>query len=221
MWPHAVHCEDEQGDHKHEPEHHPYTLDDTVSTTEYTVQEDRGCVRSTRGTSSGARQCECQRHSVSTRMHQQQYHHASRWKLTKFSMNPGNVHRIGMNQSVSDKLPKLPAKNVYASHWSPQISAFELWKWRICGRTLRGSSLVKMVTSGMYVTATMPPTIQVLKYKLRNQSCCTEPELTRKSQKQSSSRCVTLRRRGHPIVSAAQDACEMKNASSDVHLERP
>ena len=37
-------------------------------------------------------------------------------KLTKFSMNPGNVHRIGMNQSVSDKLPKLPAKNVYASH---------------------------------------------------------------------------------------------------------
>ena len=55
---------------------------------------------------------------------------------------------------------------------------------------------MKMVTSGMYVTATKEPTIQVLKYKLRNQSCCTEPELTRKSQKQSSSKCVTLWRPG-------------------------
>ena len=63
-------------------------------------------------------------------------------------------------------------------------------------RTLSGSARVNIVTSGMYVMAMREPTIQVLKYKLRNQSCCTEPELTRKSQKQSSSKCVTLRARG-------------------------
>ena len=36
---------------------------------------------------------------------------------TKLLMNVGKVHRIGMNQRVRDKLPKLPAKNVKASHY--------------------------------------------------------------------------------------------------------
>ena len=40
-------------------------------------------------------------------------------QLTKFSIKEGNVHKIGMNQSVRDRLPKLPAKNVYASHCGP------------------------------------------------------------------------------------------------------
>ena len=36
--------------------------------------------------------------------------------LTKLLMKVGKVHKIGMNQRVRDKLPKLPAKNVKASH---------------------------------------------------------------------------------------------------------
>lgn len=35
------------------------------------------------------------------------------------------------------------------------------------------------------------PPIQVLKYRLRNQSCFTDPELTRNNQKQSSERWVS------------------------------
>ena len=35
---------------------------------------------------------------------------------TKLLMNVGKVHRIGINQRVRDKLPRLPAKNVKASH---------------------------------------------------------------------------------------------------------
>ncbi len=40
----------------------------------------------------------------------------------------------------------------------------------------------------MYVIAAQDPTTQVLKYKLRNQFCCIDPALTKKSQKQSSER---------------------------------
>ncbi len=111
--------------------------------------------------------------------------------LTNLLMNLGNVHRIGMNHSVRDKLPKLPARNVKASHCTSQSA---LWVMRNCMGmiTLSGSARLKIVTSGMYKMAITDPPIQVLKYKLRNQSCCTEPELTRKSQKQSSSKCVTL-----------------------------
>lgn len=35
---------------------------------------------------------------------------------TKFLTKEGNVHRIGINQRVRDKLPRLPAKKVKASH---------------------------------------------------------------------------------------------------------
>lgn len=110
---------------------------------------------------------------------------------TKLLMNLGKAHRIGMNHSVRDKSPKLPAKNVKASHCSISVSHPQS-NHSTDALTLSGSARVKIVTSGMYKTATTDPPIQVLKYKLRNQSCCTEPELMRKSQKQSSSRCVTL-----------------------------
>jgi len=56
----------------------------------------------------------------------------------------GKVHRIGVNHKVNDRLPKLPAKKVKAS-------------------LFRGSDLVTIVTTGMYTSAIIDPTIHVLK----------------------------------------------------------
>lgn len=56
----------------------------------------------------------------------------------------------------------------------------------IASLTLRGSERVRPVTRGMYSNAAMLPATHTLKYVLRNQSRWTEPEVIRKSQKQSS-----------------------------------
>ena len=62
-------------------------------------------------------------------------------------MKVGKVHKIGMNQRVRDKLPKLPAKNVKASHCiSVSIVCDSSVQHK---RTLSGSARVKIVTSGM------------------------------------------------------------------------
>ena len=120
MRPHAVHGEDEEGDHEHEAEYNTYALGGSVSTMQPTLMEDRGSRtfnswnvvrRTTVRVSTPLRFCADESQSATVSPHRID-------QLTKFSMNPGNVHRIGVNQSVSDKLPKLPAKKVYASHYA-------------------------------------------------------------------------------------------------------
>ena len=52
--------------------------------------------------------------TVSTRPYIISY--ARKGEHTKFPKNDGKVHKIGKNQRVNDRLPKLPAKKVNASH---------------------------------------------------------------------------------------------------------
>ena len=91
-----------------------------------------------------------------------------RSKPTKFLRNEGNVHlhsvhelsprganyvltySIGRNQRVNDRLPKLPAKNVKASHChGSNVSTTVTHQGINIVHTLMGSERVNMVTRGM------------------------------------------------------------------------
>jgi hypothetical protein len=99
--------------------------------------------------------------------------------------------------------------------------------------TFSGSERVNMVTKGIYTRARTEPNAQVLKYRLRNQSCCAEPAFTRNNQKHNSrekdqgmvliyplrisspSRCVTLE------VIASAFILKIELIKMYVHLEAP
>jgi len=116
---------------------------------------------------------------------------------------------MGVNHKVSEKLPRLPARKVYASHCKT-IFVNKPRNPAVYKHTFSGSDRVNMVTIGIYTRARTEPNAQVLKYRLRNQSCCAEPAFTRNNQKHNSkendqgkvmiytldisspSRCVTL-----------------------------
>ena len=126
MRPHAVHGEDKEGDHKHEAEYNTYALESLTSTMRPATLDDRASRtfnswnvvrRTTVRVSTPFRFYVNESPSVTASPR-------CRALLTKLLMNPGNVHRIGVNQSVSDKLPKLPAKKVYASHYAATAHEF-------------------------------------------------------------------------------------------------
>ena len=78
-------------------------------------------------------------------------------------MNEGNAYRTGRNHIVNDRLPRPPARNVYASHCTIPISfnpSVSIGKEK---PTFSKSLLVKIVTRGMYMIAMHEPKAHVLK----------------------------------------------------------
>ena len=71
-------------------------------------------------------------------------------KYNAWSEEVKQLYSTGRNHNVIDKLPRLPARNVYASHFDGVMKVNTCFCLP-CGteRTLRGSSRVKTVTNGM------------------------------------------------------------------------
>lgn len=102
-------------------------------------------------------------------------------------MTGRKAYKTGMNPNVRVRLPTLPARNVNASHFEGRHQhTVPIKRGDERDGTLRGSDRVKMVTRGMYRTATAEPAIHALKYRLWNQSASFVRRLTTKNQKHSS-----------------------------------
>ena len=71
-------------------------------------------------------------------------------KYDAWSEEVKQLYNTGRNHNVIERLPRLPARNVYASHFDG-VMKVSTYFCLPCGteRTLRESSWVKTVTNGM------------------------------------------------------------------------
>ena len=105
---------------------------------------------------------------------------------------------MGVEQTVSVRSPRLPARNSHASLCAKVRNASARRMFAVL--TLRGFERVNMVTSGMYMIARAEPPAQILKYMLRNQFASDRLEFRRKSQKHSSvDENIYQRQKAHEI----------------------
>ena len=74
VWAHAIHGKDKKGNHEQEAEEHPDALSALYVSNVLVSRELMSRLRSARGTSSGGRQYESLRHSVSTLIRQLNSH---------------------------------------------------------------------------------------------------------------------------------------------------